>query len=182
MKFKYIVSKSRLSVFARIDLKNATITLQDGTGTPVTLEATIGEGNFTYSEKRNMDYLLDRGNLDDVREGDQVPVDVSFDFVWEYLTGEGGTGDPGTIEDFLKLRGAYSANLSSDTTTAGACRPASVDIVVLYEPTPSACGDKETITFLDFRYEDLSHDLSAGTVSCTGRCNVTEVSSVRAAQ
>lgn len=168
MKLKGLLSAVEIAVLAKVNLKDAYIKLSDGASTPNTLTIKVGEGNLTYSEKRTMEYSLDRGNLDDVREGDDVPMDVSFDLVWEYLIGSSSTGAVGSVEDFLKRQNAYSANESTDSD---ACRPYAVNIVVEYMPTPYDCGDKETITLPDFRYEELAHDLSAGTISCNGRCN-----------
>lgn len=179
---KLLLSKVWKSVYVQIDLKNALLKLRDGTTpTPVEITVKVGEGNLTYSEKRNMEYTLDRGNLDEVREGDQVPVDVSFGLTWEYVTGGDFTGAVGTVEDFLKRRGLYAANVSSDSDT---CRPYAVDVVIEYEP-PCAGGDNprpnETIILADFRWESLDHDLRAGTISATGKCNVTQATSTRSA-
>lgn len=179
MKLKGLLSAVEIAVLAKINLKDAYISLSDGATTPTVLVIKIGEGNLTYSEKRTMEYSLDRGNLDDVREGDDVPMDVSFDLVWEYLVGSGLSGADGSAEDFMKRQGAYSANVSTD---ADACRPYTHDIIIEYMPNPYDCGDKETITLSDFRYEDIAHDLSAGTLSCTGRCNAKVAGVVRAAQ
>ncbi len=180
MKIKGLLSEPFVPVFARISLKDAYLKLSDGSTSAVTLLVKIGEGNMTYSEKKNMEYMLDRGLLDDVREGDQVPVDVSFDFVWQYLIGgDDSSGGVGSVEDFLKNQGAYAANVSSD---ADACRPFAVDITIEYMPNPYSCGDKETITLAAFRYESLDHDVSNASVSCSGRCNITAASVVRAAQ
>jgi hypothetical protein len=178
MKLKVLMSEAEVNVFARISLKDAYITFKDNEGTN-SLIVKIGDGNLTYSEKRNINYLLDRGSLDDVQEGDDVPMDVSLDFTWEYLTGAGGSGAVGTVEEFLKQTGAYSGNVSTD---ADACRPYAIDIELEYRPTPSTCGDKETIALADFRYEELSHDLSASMVSMSGRCNITVAGVTRAAQ
>jgi hypothetical protein len=131
----------------------------------------VGEGTLTYSEKRTMEYTLNRGTLDEVREGDEVPMDVAFDLVWEYITGT--TGAP-TVEDALKKIGEASTWRSSDTD---ACKPYAVDIVVEYEP--DCTGDPETITLPDFRWEALDHDLKAGTIKCTGKCNATVAEIVR---
>ena len=113
--------------------------------------------------------------LDEVREGDEVPMDVRFDFVWEYLLGSATTGAAATIEDALKKRGNAAAWVSTDSD---ACRPYAVDIIITYVPdcTPA---DTEVITLADFRYEQLDHDARAGTVACSGRCNVKTASSVR---
>lgn len=168
-------------VFAVIDLKQCTFKIIDGAGTPNEIEITIGEGNLTYSENKNIDYILDRGVLDEVREGDQVPMEVSFDFTWDYITALAASGTP-TVEEALKKEGEASTWVSSDTGAGNACRPYAVDIEVEYAPTPTTCGDKETITFPDFRYETLDHDIKAGTVSCSGKCNALAPSIVRAAQ
>ena len=179
MKLKGLLSAVEIAVLAKVNLKDAYIKLTDGATGANTLTIKIGEGNLTYSEKKTMEYSLDRGNLDDVREGDDVPMDVSMDFVWEYLIGSGSTGAVGSVEDFLKQQGAYASNVSTD---ADLCRPYAIDVIIEYMPNPYNCGDKETITLPDFRYEELAHDLSAGTVSCTGRCNAKVASVVRAAQ
>jgi hypothetical protein len=155
---------------AAIDLKRATLVVHDGAAASVTVK--IGEGNLTFSEKRNMEYVLDRGLLDTVKEGDQVPVEVKFDFMWEYISGTTvGTG----------LRDIVSGTTNYVSTDSDACRPYACDVVLTYQPVPSTCGDAETITFPDFRMESLDYDLKAATVSCSGKCNVTRITSVRAA-
>lgn len=173
-----LIRKVWNAVYAQIDLKQATIKLKDGAS--ASLEIKVGEGNVSYSEKRNINYTLDRGLLDEVREGDQVPVDVSFGLVWEYVTGGSATGAVGTVEDFLKRRGVYAANTSSDADT---CRPYAVDIEIVYDPTCAGAAvlPQETILLSDFRWESLDHDLKAGTISCTGKCNITQATSTRQA-
>lgn len=229
---------------ARIDIKNAVFKIQDGSDPANTITARVGEGNLTYDETQEREYLLERGKLDAVRDGDDTPMSVSFDFVWDQLIGpevlaataidDAGTpagpfaigatqisvdsmasipvqgrfftiaGDSTqykvvsatattitltpalvaspadnaavtfvntiTIEDALRKRnGAASWVSASDDQ----CEPFAVDIVVEHTPI---CGDDqvETITLPEFRFESLSHDLRAGTVSCSGRCNATQ--------
>lgn len=172
------------TVFIVIDLKNTLFKLQDGTTpTPNTLTIKIGEGNLTYDETRNMEYILDRGLLDEVREGDEVPMDVSFEFVWEYIKGDSSSaGAPPSVEDVLKNIGNASTWLSSDS--ANPCRPFAIDIVIENVPNcgAGAAGDQEIITLPDFRYEGLSHDARAGQISVTGKCNAVQASVVRSAQ
>ena len=162
---------------AQIDLKKATIVISDGgVGTAKkSITIKVGEGNLTWNERRNMEYTLDRGIIDEVREGDQVPLEVSFDFVWEYLKGAAGTGATPTIYEAIKGIGNASAWVSTDADT---CRPKSVDLVVTYDPE-CGTGNTETITFPDFRWEELSPDLRAGTISCSGRCNALSPTSIR---
>lgn len=178
--FKGLKAKVWIPVFAQIDLKKATVKIKDGSVTPKEIEVKIGEGNLTYTEARNIEYNLNRGSLTGgtVREGDEVPVAVSLDFVWEYIKGSGTTP---SIEEAIKGIGIAETQgwISSD---ADACQPYAVDIEILYQPTPWNCGDQETITLADFRWESLDHDLSAGTISCSGNCNITQVTAVREAQ
>lgn len=160
--------------FAQFDLKNATIYIKDG-GSEV-LEVKIGEGNLTYSEKKARVYYRDRGKLDTVRDGDEEPVDVSLSFTWEFLKAATGDAAP-TIEDALKKRGLAASWVSSDDD---ACNPYSVDIEIKYNP-PCAAIKNEVYLLSDFRYEQLDHDTKAGTVSVTGKCNITEATVTRTA-
>lgn len=171
--------------FAQLDLKNCVIKLKDGSGNELTVK--IGEGNLTYTETRTIEYTRDRGVLDEVREGDEEPVEVSMDFLWEYLKGPSssstvttGTSDTGTptVEDALKQQGAAAHWTSSDSDE---CRPYALDIEIVNTPSPTACGDKETILLSDFRYESLAHDLSEASVAVTGRCNITKATITREA-
>ena len=140
------------------------------------LEVKIGEGNITYTENREMEYILNKGNLDTVREGDQQPVDVSMDFVWEFITAVAASGVP-TIEDVLKNRGEASGWTTSSSDT---CEPYAVDIEIEHIPTCST-EQREITTLHDFRYESLEHDPDEATVSASGRCNVVEPTVTRAA-
>jgi hypothetical protein len=160
-----------LTPYAQIDLKNCTITLKDGGSN--TLEVVIGEGNLVYTEKQNRTYYKDRGNLDTVRNGDEEPVEVKLDFTWEFLKGDGDT----TIEDALKQRGGAAAWA---TTSADACEPYAIDIEIKYNP-PCASIKNEVYLLSDFRWEQLDHDMRAGSVSVTGKCNITEATVTRTA-
>lgn len=159
---------------AQIDLKNAIIKIQDGaTPTPNEMTIIIGEGNLSYTERVNREYVLDRGVIHGVRNGDEEPVDVSMDFMWEFI--RAATGEPPTVEDALKKRGEASNWVSSGSDP---CEPFCVDIVVIYTP-PCAGVATETIILKEFRYEDLEHDLRGGTVSVSGKCNVREATVTR---
>lgn len=142
------------------------------------MEVKLGDGNLTYSETRNMEYILNRGVIDEVREGDEAPVDVALTAQWQFITGH--SSDPGggmpTIEDVLKNRGLASDWVSSDTEDP--CRPYSVDIEIFYEPVCDTVQG-ESIMLRYFRYEKLDHDARAGTIATTGKCNVLEAEATR---
>lgn len=168
----------------RIDLKDATLKIKDGGSNEV--EIKLGDGDMTYTERRNIEYILDKGLLDDVREGDQVPVQVQFDATWDYIIGPSSastvtsgspTGTP-TIEDALKQRGGAANWVSTDSDT---CRPYAVDIEITINPQPGGCGDQETILLSDFRYEEIGHGLRQGNLNISGQCNVTEATATRVA-
>jgi hypothetical protein len=143
---------------------------------PAQVDVKIGDGNLTWTEAREFEYVLDRGDLDTVKEGDQQPMEVNIDFVYEfYSNGSGGEWNPSPI-DFLKRVGE-AANLSN--TSSDPCEPFACDIELFYDVP---CGSEldETLTFPDFRYESLEFDLSEATISVSGRCNATQPISVRA--
>jgi hypothetical protein len=137
------------------------------------IDVRLGSGTLTWSEKRNMVYTMDRGNLYGVREGDEVPMDVKLEFMWESIK---GTGSVPSIEDALKRQGAAAAWVSVDTD---ACNPYAVNMVVDYIPNCPGTVARELITLEDFRWESLDHDLKAGTVSISGKCNTKQANILR---
>lgn len=134
----------------------------------------VGEGNITYDEKRTMEYKKDRGKLSTVRQGDEDPIDVKFDMQWEWLSSALSTDTP-TPEEVLKKKGNASTWLSS---SADPCEPYAVDILIVYDPDCSNVKS-EAILLQDYRYESLNHDAKAGTISSSGKCNVTEATTTR---
>lgn len=163
-----------LNTFATIDLKNCTIKIKDGSSTPNEVEIKIGEGNMSWTERVEREYELDRGSLDTVRNGDETPMEVNFDFKWEFIKAKDTDSLP-TIEEALKQTGKASGWA---TTSSDACEPYSVDLEIENDPDCSP-EEKETLTFADFRYEELGHDLQNASISCSGRCNAVKPTSVR---
>jgi hypothetical protein len=156
-----------------LDLKDTTIYIKDAGANGV--EAKLGEGNLTYSEKRNIEYHKNRGVLDLTREGDEEPIEVSMDFTWEWLKSSVTAGDPPTPLEALKGIGAASGWASA----GGACEPYAVDIEIVYDPD---CGttESEHILLSEFRWEQLDYDAQAGAVSVSGKCNITDAILTRA--
>lgn len=138
---------------------------------PHVLEVTIGEGNCTFDEKRALEYKLNRGKLDQVRLGDEAPVDVNFQFAWTFLSSKSGGTVPSVEEFFYKTGPA--ANYK---TTGLDCEPYAVNIII-EQTQPCASDDHpiERITLPQFRQTSLNHDPKAGTVTAQGTCNVTKV-------
>lgn len=94
--------------------RDGTITLQDGTGTPVTLDVNYEEGNLTIdnlssSAREDQTVIRDRGTITTVRKGDQQPLTGSFTAYFRQFT----SGTAGAILDFIQQTGAYSGNISA---------------------------------------------------------------------
>jgi hypothetical protein len=140
------------------------------------LEIKIGEGNLTFTENTPHDYILDRGRLDTVRLADEEPMDVSFEFTWEFLSAVSGSGTP-TIKEALKQTGEASNWVSSSSDP---CEPYCTDIEIHYDP---GCGgaNTELIVLQQFRPNTLDHNLSDSQVSASGQCNVTGAVETRGA-
>lgn len=146
-----------------------------GTIAPHILYIRIGQGTLTYNETRKMEYVLDRGRLYTVRQGDEEPIDVRLDFIWEHL--KSNTGQPPTVEEVIKNTGPASTWISSSPDP---CEPYCIDMVIEFSP-PCPGELKEIITLSMFRWESLNHDAKAGTIAVTGKCNITQALLARAA-
>jgi hypothetical protein len=129
------------------------------------LSCKIGEGNLTHNEQRKVKFILDRGRMDTVKLENAEPLDLSFDFTWEFLIASSGGLE--TIEEVLKNKGAASDWVS---TADDPCRPYCIDVELLNVPG-CAGTDNEQLMFEEFYKESLAHDLKAGTIACKGRCN-----------
>lgn len=154
-------------------INSANSTANGVTFLPEQIEVKIGEGNLTWSEKKEYVYLLDRGDLDTVKEGNEVPVEISMEFVYEHVTT--GTSEDITPVDAIKRIGSAVDWISS---AADQCEPYAVDLVVEHN-VPCGTTQDETLTFADFRWESLDFDLSAATISVSGKCNVSSVNAAR---
>ena len=149
---------------SQISLRNAVITLRDGSGTNSTSVA-IGTGNITWTEKRPVEFVLDKGSLTSegstVRLADDEPMDVSFDFVWEWLLGDSG------VTPYEAL--TQSGSAASWVSTNDACEPYAVTIsVIAYDCNFS--DTYEMYSFSKFTVESISPNVKDGQISVSGRC------------
>jgi hypothetical protein len=151
---------------AQIDLRNATLRIAERGGSYIDVK--IGEGALTWSEKRQIDFVKSRGELDVVRENEEVPLELSMVFIWEHITSAGGEAI--TVEDALKKRNGASGWTSISTDTKS---PYCVNILLYYTP-PCPGVPLETILFQQFHWIELAHSLKDATVALKGNCNVTQ--------
>ena len=150
-------------------------TLANVTATANSITVKVGEGTLTYGEKKPREFVKDRGNLDTVRNADQEPMDVSFDFIWDFITSE--TGGTATLEEALKKVGSAASWL---TTATDPCQPYCIGLEIVNAPACTTVNDEYTM-FEAFYYETLDHDAKEGTVSCSGRSNRTVANHYRVA-
>jgi hypothetical protein len=135
---------------------------------PHSLNVKLGDGNFTFTEKKPREYKKNRGFLDAVRNGDEDPLEVKLEFAWIFI--KSSSGEPITVEDALKQTGN-----AANWVTAGhdPCEPYCVTIRLVYVP-PCPGVDNEVIDLAEFRYEELQHDAKTGMIACTAKCNLTK--------
>lgn len=132
------------------------------------IEIKVGDGNITYTKNKEYEYLLDRGDLDAVREGNQVPMDVNVDFVYEFITT--GTSEAVTPSDAISGEGGADEWVSSSDDD---CEPYCIDIEIEHTP-PCGTAEAEITILPEFRADSEECDLGAATVSAQGRCNATK--------
>lgn len=131
------------------------------------LNIDIGEGNFTFEEKRDVEYTRSKRQIKFVRLGDDQPMEVSFDFIWEFLSSAAGDATP-TVEEAIKGTGAAS---SWKTSGSDPCEPYCVDLRISnFPPCEGVLG--EIITLPEYRWESHPHDPKAATVSSKGKCKI----------
>jgi len=124
--------------------------------------------NLTYTEHNEYSYDLDRGDLDTVREGNQVPMDVKLDAVFEHITQ--GTSEAVSPMDALKGIGGADEWVSASDDP---CEPYCIDLIVKHTP-PCGTAQLETVTFPDFRSESREINYKDATISVSGKCKATE--------
>jgi hypothetical protein len=135
---------------------------------PQLISIKLGEGDVKWTEKNEFTYDLDRGNLDGVRKANEIPMDVSFNFIFDHVMS--ASGEAITPMEAIKGTGAASEWVTSATDK---CEPYAVDIIVIDTP-PCAPSNRETITFPDFRSESREPSFKDAAISISGRCNAQE--------
>ena len=140
---------------------------------PQQLQISIGEGDLSWTENREYNYDLDRDQLDTVRQGQDQPLELEMSFTFEYVTTE--SGQTITPSDALKQIGEASEWV---TSSSDSCEPYAVDVYVLH-CVPCGSDQDQDFTFPDFRWESLDYSIQDASVSVSGRCNATSVTTTR---
>lgn len=160
-------------------LKNSILTFEDGT-TPTAqfVEVNMGDGNISWDETRELEYLKDRGNLDSVEETEENPISVDMSFRWTEFKSTGGVVTP---YEAITVTGQAVTDGWITTDTKDACAPISIDIVVDFTPN-CAAEQKEIYRLRAFRYESISPSGSDRQITCSGSCNYRHVEVTRTPQ
>lgn len=128
----------------------------------------FSDGNFTFSVKKEKEFVLDRGRVEtgSVRDADETPMEVSFEGEFTTLYGD---DDVASSYELLMGEGdclAY-AGLGADS-----CEPYATYLMLANDPLVRrpGCGDGEVLLFKDFFCDSAEVDISAGTLSFSGKC------------
>ncbi len=185
----------------QIDLKNTILFIKTRaltTGDLLFVALKFAEGNLSVDIAKNYMYRGNRGKLDDVRRGDDVPLSVSFSGKFTFMTsnfeGDGsGPEENYTVHEMLegveygnvdthgqaKFRGTRESWLNDF-----GCPPYCCDIEIHNNPSLE-CPDSEALgeAFLIryFRVEGLPTDLSSGSCNVTGKAHVVRPITMRVA-
>ncbi len=162
---------------------DATLTLKDGTGTPVTLAVPVTIGDETISELMAASTVTSeynetvafeaRGKLTGIRHGARIYPSGSFAVQFREFT----NATAGAVLDFIRKTGGYASNTSSAPSAFGS-DVYLVDLVITVEGTDRGDGADHTITMTDCRMvAEYAADVPAtltiawtcyGTVTATG--------------
>jgi len=142
---------------------------------PQRLQIKIGDGDLTWTEAREFIYDLDRDLLDTVRQGEEQPLEIDLNFVYEFVATE--SGQEVTPVEALKRIGEASEWVSSSSDL---CEPYAVDLFVV-NCQPCGTDQDEELLFQDFRYETLEYSIRDAAIGVSGRCNVTDATATRTA-
>jgi hypothetical protein len=154
-----------------IDLKNCIVTILDGASHSLVIK--VGEGNISWTEHKNREYIKDRGKLYEVRNADDQPIDVKFSCIWEFIRAIPASGTPTPLEALANI-GEAATWTTTDTDT---CAPYSVTITI--HNVPPCATTPELITLPLFRYESCDYDPKSFTLAFSGKCNATIATIVR---
>jgi len=144
-----------------------------GTGAAITVqsqevEIKVGEGDLSYTEADEYSYDLERGLLDTVRKGDDQPMEVALNFVFDQV--KSGTGEVITPIEALKGSGNASEWVTSSSEL---CDPYAVDLLV-QDVRTCVAGESRDYLFPVFRSEKRDYSIKDATIAVSGKCNRTE--------
>jgi hypothetical protein len=135
---------------------------------PRKVEAKIGTGDINHTKNKDPIVDTNRGLLDGARAGTEQPMDVSFEFVYDWL--RSSTPNVPTVDEVLEREGAAADWL---TAAADPCEPYQVTLKVIDAPD---CGSElaEVILYKYFLPQSINPSVDAAAVSVSGICVATK--------
>jgi len=128
-----------------LTLNDVTVTLSDGTGTPVTLTLTndtsVSVEGLTGRALNEVVSVQRRGKHFGLAHGQRVYPTVTIEYIHNGWVG--ATAAPGTPIEFVTFQGLYAANVS--TTTGGTRSVKTVSVRIATEGTDYGDTDGELI-------------------------------------
>lgn len=131
------------------NLRDGQITVRDGTATPLEVTLTLEMGDLEFEIVTENVQVKDRGNLDHVRPGDQMPSPLSFSVKLDRMH---EASSPVTLYNALTATGAAS----SWVTVGDAWEPYAVEVEFVVTD-PAGGSDDETITFTKVFKESIKY-------------------------
>lgn len=176
-----------LQMGQKVDIKNHVIILRtrDENSDDVQLVLRMGQSSLQWGEPLSPRYELDRGLLDDVRHGDEQPVDLTIEGKFTFGVSRGAENK--TIHEIIrgKDRG-NNQNTHGKVTMVGimepwlvanGCPPYAISVEVHNNPNilcPNSSAYGEAHLFRYFRCENPQVNFDTGMVNLSGKCNVTQ--------
>ncbi len=126
-------------------LRNGSLTIKDGSGTPKTVTDPCMDGDLTWTIANNNTVDYCRGVATGWRKGNKEPCKISFTLKMASLLGKtANSADPYTAYEILTNQGS-----AFTSTVAGAGGVYALDLVFTLASPDSANDYDETVTFTD---------------------------------
>lgn len=142
------------------------------------LTVPIQKGDVRFSVKRPAKVIMNRGKVDSLAQGFEVPMEVRFSVEFEEWTGRtlSTPYNTASVPDALRQKGNAASWHSVQV-----CGPYVVDLVFVISNPCTTHDQTETLTFPSFHADDVSfaEGEDTDTLEVTGICNALEPTSVR---
>ena len=101
------------------NMRNGSIVIKDGAGTPKSCTVVCDDGDFTWTIQQDIKEIYCRGTLTDKRKGNDMPCELSVTVKWAQLIQNVESDDQGRILQ-AELDGQLFHELTTELPTIGA--------------------------------------------------------------
>ena len=133
------------------NLRDGELTVTDNSSGTITVA--LDEGDLSYTISQDVREIYDRGTMDHLRAGNDMPTDVSFSVKFVGLTDDasGGAANVSLYEAMTGTGGAsgWTYTAAGSLSSAGDVNVCQLSFVITYG------SDYETITFEDFFHTSI---------------------------